>query len=65
MGYDAKIRITISNGQLLYDVSSIRTMKGGPSGHVFKRKDGVPKRWIEFLRHDIGVVVAAMPEKAQ
>jgi hypothetical protein len=65
LDYDAKIRIAFVNGQIVYDVSAIHTMRTGSQGQVMKRPGDVPKRWIGFLRHDISTVVAAMPEKRE
>ena len=61
---DATIQISLSNGQLLYEGSAIKTLKaGGPAQPVVKRRGDIPKRWIEYLRRDISVVLATLPEK--
>ena len=65
---DAKLRITLLNGQLLYEGSAIKTMRSGGSGaapaqlHAIRREGDVPKRWIEYLRRDMAGILAAMPE---
>ena len=63
---DARMRVWLENGKLLYEEKSIKTQLGGHIPNAAGRVQSPIKldNWLENLREDIGQLVALTPSPA-